>query len=729
MKATLSISLLILVAVTAVFLSTGCDRMDGEKSDNLPPIVRFVNTPQDRDSFSYAPDVYWDAYDPDGLISGYEYYDDTTQAARDAHRDNRLREYVAGIPAGSWVYTTRTQEKIYLGTEVGQISEHVFFIRAIDNLGKRSEAAARTFFRSNQAPNAPRLKCALCDTTYEINAAIPDTLLVGDSTSIVYPGIELLWQGSDPDDRDLAKIPLQFRWVLVRTRDFDGNSLSDTVRHPIFDDSNHVVGYEGGWSDWTGLTSVIFFGMFNPDTLKTGDYEFLLQVRDDGLTSAETTAHLTFVAIRPTFHKQLLLVDENKTPTAPELAQRGARSDLAIMAFYNQILPEAFNIAEELRLAAYQEAIPHSLAWDPSQVDVYRIGDINNGRAIPYRLIADYRWVWIIDDDNADNSNFDGVLLRQKILSSYLDVGGQLQISGRRVLNGSYFNSGCGIVAAGQETGVFFSQYFNMFTFCAKPRWSLGTDGPPEFQGATTPDLFLPDLEIDSALCWDSLLWGPNRRYEHLPEIDYFSRVATQQGFDFSQSLYNYNSATSDTSEYAYERTGVDCAVISSTSSRAYLSPLPEDSTTVLQATRIYNRTRNCYGEFLWTDQGNGASENPWRIVVSTPEQYGRWLTEDTLEVDYSFVPISHNHNKPVAVLFQRQQGSFSEEDDGRFRVELVVRYRTALFTFPFSFMDTTPVPIQGFGLRNPVAVVIANQILYFNQPIYLQPFEFEGGG
>ncbi len=795
----------LLLAIAGLMVATSsCDRTTGSEDANQSPTVNFVNTPQDSTEFSFAPIVYWIGYDADGLISGYEFHDDTSTAAREAYQNNTLAAYVATLGPEDWVYTTRTQETIYLGTQVGDTTDHIFFVRAIDNRGARSkneDVRARVFFRTNQAPFAPRLKWALADTEYVREMHIPDTLFLGDTTTIVYPGIEILWQGSDPDDKDLVVIPLEFRWVLVRVRDFDGNALSDTIRHPILDDSNHVVGYEGGWSDWTDLNSVIFYAGYNPDTLETGDYEFTLQVRDDGLTPAELPATLTFTAIRPTFEKQLLVIDENKTPSQVERDRNGARSDLGIMAFYHDVLPDAFNTAEELRiLQGLQELIPYSLAWDPSTVDFVRIGDTNPaGARVAYREIHRYKWVWVINDDNPD-PGFATVEDRQDVLARYMDVGGQVMISGRRVFNGGHAMNGCGTVASGDANGAFFARYFNLFTFCAKGRYTA-SEGTPDFKGATTPDPFLPDLKLDSALCRDSLQWGTNRRFSRLPEIDYFSRVQTQSGFDFSQSLYNYESASVETvvvrdnvgcdvisstettvsvappenyrqylnavrvfnftrgcnaeytgngfesgrtvllcslpggcgswsasdslqvdySFFAYERKFVDCDIYTSTPSRAHLELLDGDST-ALSASRIYNRTRNCYGEFLQTQQ----DFSRWLIIVSTPESQGRWQDDDTLEVDYTYIPVSHNHNRPVAVVFQKQEGSFVGDEFGGFRITLQARFRSALFTFPFSFMDTTPVDIPFLGPKNPIAVVIANEILFFNQPSVQSIIEFD---
>ncbi|MBI5058175.1 hypothetical protein HZB60_00155 [candidate division KSB1 bacterium] len=708
----------------AVFVFDGCDRLTGDANPNAAPDVRFVNTPMDTSTFNYAPIVYWIGYDSDGLISGYEYYDDSTEAAREAYRQDRttpgtLKAYIDAIPADDWVRTSRTQETIYLGTAAGETKEHVFIVRAIDDKEARSLPKVRTYFRTNVAPDPPLVKWSQSadEVAFARVIVIAETLFWGDTVSTTYPGIEFLWQGNDADSRDLNIIPLEFSYALVRLP-------NDTIPHPIYGDSLNIVGYEGGWSPWSEDASVVFFGQ------ETGDYVLTLRVRDDGLTLChpDSFAYAYFKAIKPTFAYQLLIVDETSIPTNNELNLFGARNADSVMAFYYDLVPQAFHIAELFRSMAYDSLIPTPFedyeiqpAGSGAQVQEFDNKNVNDGHTIPYGLIGQFKWVWVIHDNNANNTDDIGVDARQHVMDRYLRVGGQIMLSGRRLFSGGYLLAEGGEQPlSAQDNGTFFTTFFNLNTVSAKSQWGTAQP-PPEFSGATTSNTFLPDLKVDTAVC-ASLNWR-GRHFPNLTEIDYFSRATSQTSYDLSLTLYDYNSATRDAS---YDTTNVDCRVHASSPSVAYLQPAPGHNI-IFQVDRIFNVTRDVYAQFLWMDHG-GPFDSA-RIVCSTPEQAGAWLTSDSLQVDYVFSPISVNHNKPVACHFQKHEVVQTRDprNPNAFLFQLAVLYRTSLFTFPFSFLDTTEQEIlPQFGPMNPVAYMVANEIINFNLPRNLGDFNFD---
>lgn len=717
MKNTKIVLLVVTALITAVCFYS-CNRLDGTESDNAAPEVRFINTPFDSTGFNYAPIVYWIGYDSDGLISGYEYFDDSSQAGREAYRagDAALLAYINSLSPETWIQTARTEETVFLGTVEGEIKEHVFILRSIDNKGARSGPKVHTFFRTNLAPFPPELKWAQGRPDYNNDYPVADTLFWGDTITTTYPGMEFLWKGADPDSRELNVIPLEFSYALVRIRDANGDEVRDTVPYPIYNDSSRVIGYGQGWSPWTGLTSAIFFGQ------ETGQFEFTLRVRDDGLTMChpDSFGHSTFYAIKPTFSKQLLIINENSACTAPERANFGCCEADSIMAFYERMLPEAYSIAELLRAAVYDSLIPEPLE--------YRFGDnvqIFNGTqdcqstgTYPYQLMGQFKWIWWISDDNCNNSDFTGTTARLTALSRYLDVGGSMIMSGRRFFNSSYAISGC--PASANDRLDFFERYFNINGVCASTTRNLA-DGA-DFVGASTGDQFLPDFSIDTMkVC--SLRWA-SRRVCALPGIEYVSRAISQNSFDFSATLYTYESNTVDAS---YDTTNVDCIVHASTPSRAELRALP-GHTTIFSVNRVYNRTKGVFGQFQYLNQAVVQGRNTAIIVCSTPSEAGQWLTTDTLEVDYTFSPVSESHNRPVGVFFQKHSTVQElNQFTGEFSFSLQVRYRTALYTYPISFMDDTPIQVFGFPFPiNPVAFMIANHIIQFNSPRDLGNFDID---
>lgn len=714
--------LMALVAVTALLFVGGCDRLKGDENLNQAPDVRFINTPFDSTSFSYAPTVYWIGYDPDGLISGYEFFDDSSQAGRDAYRagDAALAIYVGNIADDQWVHTVRTQETIYLGTVEGETKEHVFFLRSIDNKGERSQPKVRTFFRTNQAPNPPELKWSQGEEDYAHDYPIPDTLFWGDTLTTTYSGIEFLWRGSDPDSRELNIIPLEFSYALVRVRDENGAAVSDTVHWPIYNDSARVIGYGNGFTPWSGLTSVTYFGQ------ETGEYQFTLRVRDDGLTlcAVDSFATASFYAIKPTFDKQLLVIFECSTLSGADRNNFGGREPDSILADYNEIIPTAYQYAELMRqnFAGYDSLIPYPLeARMGDNVVIWReTQDCASTAKYPYYLMGQFKWIWWISDDNCANADFPGTEERVLALSRYMNVGGNLLMSGRRYFGSSYFYGGCPGTNGFDD---FFATYFNVNGLCAKPDRTINAGA--DFAGAITSDAILPDLTIDSSVVC-SLRWA-QRRSCALPGIEYVSRAVSQTSFDFSATVYNY---ASNTVGGNYDTTNVDCQVFNSTPSRVELLPA-ENHNTILAVHRVYNRTRGVSAQFQYLNSTIIQGETRPLIVCSTPSEAGRWLTSDTLEVDYTFSPVTQENNRPVGIFFQKH--SAVQEFDSRtneFRFTLQVRFRTALYTFPISFMDRRPVNIPGFPFPiDPVSFVIANHILQFNSPANLGEFNFDIGG
>ena len=307
-------NVLLLCAGLLFSLIAGCDRFkDDTPNANQAPTARFVNFPEDSTQFSYAPQVHWQGYDPDGFVTGFEYFDDASAEGLAAYRagDAAFQEYVDGLPDAAWLFTEAASGQIYLLTDIGEISEHVFMVRAIDNLDARSQVAVRTFFRTNLPPDTPKLRWSNSTSTdYEEHIAIPDTQMVGDTLTITYTGVRLLWQGSDPDSRSTNIIPLEFSYALV-------NALGDSIALPVRNDSNHVVGYRAGWSNWGGETQIALYG------LETGDYTFYLRVRDDGFTQSNTPGCAQFTVVNATLAGQLLIVSDAVTRLNHALAIPG----------------------------------------------------------------------------------------------------------------------------------------------------------------------------------------------------------------------------------------------------------------------------------------------------------------------------------------------------------------------------------------------------------------------
>ena len=172
--------LLIFFIVSTIILTglTSCDLMKGDENANQAPEIWFINVPIDSSEFSYAPEVHWQGYDSDGFVNGYEYHDDASVEAVEAYQagDATLQAYIDNLDESIWVSTDEASQVIYLLTEEGDTTEHVFMVRCVDNLGMHSEVKVRTFYRTNQRPNPPVLRWSLHDLRCDDGTDGYDTL-------------------------------------------------------------------------------------------------------------------------------------------------------------------------------------------------------------------------------------------------------------------------------------------------------------------------------------------------------------------------------------------------------------------------------------------------------------------------------------------------------------------------------------------------------------------------
>jgi hypothetical protein len=706
-------TLLILAALfAAVFV--GCDQYSDKAADpNKAPSVWFVNFPEDSSQFSYAPTIYWQGFDTDGFVTGFEFFDDTSAAGIAAYResDAAWMNYLSGIPASSWTWTDSASQRIYLLTEVNEISEHIFLVRSIDNIDTRSAIAGRVFFRSNQAPDTPKLRWAESDTTaYFANEMIPDTQLVGDTLTLTYAGIRLLWQGSDPDSRSTNIIPLQYSYALV-------NAQGDSIPLPARNDSNQVVGYQAGWSRWGAVSQIALFG------LETGDYTFYLRVRDDGFTESDTMGTCVFKVVKPHLTRTLLIVDENKNPSGIELVSGGINAD-TLLNFYkgpngnDGVVASAIEIANAL---APFVTIPGGDPLPPFDYNDIVWYDNRNGAKLPYDYISQFKAVWVINDDNPRNPERTGTVreVYNKVLSDYMDIGGNVMLSGRRV-----FSKSQDLNAGSAATNSFLRDYFNIYSVRPKAIYStatLPTSGIPDFEGAVASDPQYPDLEINPEMI-DRLVYISSG-VDYAPEIEYFGRSNAPPSFDFATTLYNYKSITANPDVYPNHREAVDCLVdndtLLATPETVVLIP-PDSLLPLLQATRIYNVTRDTEADFLYVrNTGTNPLQPRWRIFASIDVRQGQWTSEDVLEVSYNFIPLSADHDEPVGLNFVKYQGTIDIEINGnqvRTRIHATPIFRSCYFAFPLAYMKNDMYNHPILGDVPAVSLLLANQMLFFNQ-------------
>jgi hypothetical protein len=141
--------------------------------------------------------------------------------------------------------------------------------------------------------------------------------------------------------------------------------------------------------------------------------------------------------------------------------------------------------------------------------------------------------------------------------------------------------------------------------------------------------------------------------------------------------------------------------------------------------TRVYNQTRDVTGDVQYIDANvEDGIPNP-RVYVSIPSHAGAWENSDVLQCDYRYIPIAIDHDQPTGERFARMDGitDINIFEDGRIEINITGfnRFKTSLYTFPFSFIINDPEDVlwaPELGRVGPVSLLIATEFLWFRQNV-----------
>ncbi len=628
-----------------VIFYTGCGSLEGDENKNIPPNVDFVTVPVDGDTFNYAPYIYWRGNDPDGFVEYYSYADITDSAAF----INPIAFYNQ-IPDEEWTDTITTQARIYLLTETGEFQQHTFYIRCFDNDGAVSKPRYRTFYRTNEPPRVPEIGLVGAeDEEMGHSIYIADTLFSGTDITDTWGGIAFTWRGSDPDDRSLYKIPLQFQPILVK-------APGDTIfRRP--------------WSDDLGIVL---------SDLETGFYTLYVWSRDDGFTSSNAPARIEFNVIKPSFERRVLFYLEANSPIPiPPMD--------TLKTFYKRLLDDVYGAnatadTVDIRFLVNRQIGTRS-TW------------------LSKSLINRYRMIILATDQFRLNpaETYDAVYVetRSKNLIDYLKVGGRVWYMGRLVGDG-VLNLG---TPANRTNGyILMDEYLmadSISSICNHnlPNWIVGS-GPNSRAKAdfvrTRPALpNFPEIHYDiskvrynafNRFYVDSLNYGMTgaeiiARKTGAETTQYYVSVTSEDSIRNRATVVAEASTVISTGilwegteleyEFDYPPTRTRCYI-----QTVHENVYPDSVSRVLNATLQLAGYNNYEGEPVLVNNNI--------IFVSYPE--GReWSEQDSLIVDYKYNPLTRFHLKPCEIRFERietSQLTFSQ-----------LRFRTAFTTFSYYFM------------------------------------------
>jgi len=279
---------MIAVAVLAAALG-GCTSSgpEGDVAENLAPVVWLSSAPPEGTTEKYTIHLYWGGWDPDGLISHFEYSVTNNagglfQPADTTGPDKWHRVYANdstfSFSADSLVETNPTTQRAEFQRS------HTFFIRAVDERGKASiEPAHRSFTARTLSP------------TVSIQVPVRNNL----NAAIVPPITTFRWKAVDYIFNEVStQPPDSVQWALLSTSLFDSRTgrsqwqeATDFLRKApyIFEPSPKAYGgiysrrdSDDAWQPWIFYNAPGDTGKFwTTGVVDFGDYIFAMRAKDE----------------------------------------------------------------------------------------------------------------------------------------------------------------------------------------------------------------------------------------------------------------------------------------------------------------------------------------------------------------------------------------------------------------------------------------------------------------
>ncbi|MCK5833494.1 hypothetical protein KAH81_07475 [bacterium] len=495
------------IAVLIMAMLNGCG-YQGEQNTNIDPIVILYNNPIDGDTLGAAPIICWQGFDTDGKVYDYEYIDLPKQqtgsdqgvpdsvfnALKDDPTLLAQQTFVLNQSGDSifWTETDANCDTIFLSLLVqDELTEHLFCVRALDYEGANSDIQCGTFYRSNLPPDT-------CEITTEDFDGGEFWCL--DDTTYSWDGIKVSWRGTDPDN----SILLEYKWFLENTADnvIALSSLSE-------DSIGGVISGFDEYDGWIRNTSTMMKG-----NVPTGEYRFIIQVRDDAFYSGVADTAIIQIA-HPSF-------DISRESVLEQYADGTYPNHKVLLIDQNESWFYMFDDLSNVR--QYYTDVLQGLKSDGIIADWDSVTSGYADLEVDRTVLSEYNILYILDQDGSYNFKMDEGFLNE--IMEYIKVGGRIIVDGRDCFNKE------------SDSWAFVPSY-NFFGIAedfgegyARAIFSYGS------RNTSLPASEYPDLVIDSSLV-------PDGQIPYVKRLG--SRPPSYGGSPYTQILYNFGlSATAD---------------------------------------------------------------------------------------------------------------------------------------------------------------------------------------
>lgn len=607
-----------------VMITSLKDPDDSDSSDEYfrtsLPGVMIYDPPSDITSSRYKVQWYGNSNDETGLI--YHYCLTTDTAMSDSVALSSLDGTLWNSTSDNFAWVSFPMEPLnsdkifeYDGyyeiegiTETVRIVYSKMFLYGIDEYGSVGEVGSKVFGRINRKPKHPMVY----SEKLNLNGYDAYWMTVGpDSVQMILPeetdfwkAFDFKWTGQDPD---LSALFLEFRWELFER--------TDSGLIP-------VTGSDGWSADY--ISKSLSGEIYNHN--RNGKYRFVVRVRDDALEESENPSTINFEVFAPEFDKGILLIDDTDPELypPPSYITMGNPDAAAVTEFYKDLLE--YSGFEPMETAS-DSLRGYTIKKFTSEIDTtgweYTWGDHDGDPETPAVIIdstavmrayyspdikelTGYRLVILASEDrsNARGIDFEGrppFVGYAHTLSQYLDVGGDVFVTGPSVLMGKLYTSPDqlpinnylapfnyvfdGFLDPDQrlstDVEIFFNKYFGIYSMEFPEQktyytWNSDNQLCPDhfltdnydFIGAkvnsSLGDFMLNSLRIDSTrvnMAWWNKLIGS--RSQELALKDNGSVFTGVPSFEIHQGeiIYSYQSIYDiepQDENYSYEINGAD---------------------------------------------------------------------------------------------------------------------------------------------------------------------------
>lgn len=522
------------------------------------------------------PRIYWFGTDVDGRVSAFEYAVVPTDslAAHPAGLPTvrggtgnveplRFLDTDNTAPADSldWIellppnLVQSATVFLFADIDTSVALDQFLFVRAIDNLGLRSDVAYARFSRQNHPPET----YINLDTLEVIQLNVQSPKIIRSrkyfslpQSTATYPGIQIGWFGSDSTDYPDEQPPFDFNWVLYGPYPDQVSALPDSSKLLRTNDNLGTPRIE-----WTTEDRHTFFN------LRTGWYVFEVRARDDAFVADPNPTIARFEVVEPSFHKDFLLMDatnwtNGRLLNAGSYFLRGARCDSLLVDTLRQFY-------EDLFTGQGYEFNPALDFW-VRQLD----NSPDSYAPLPDRdIMGQYKAVILFDEDLQVTMDIDNDIREYRtVLSEYLNVGGRVILIGRNLFGESVTGwTATDPPLEAQLTGADFGfNYFGVTHMYFPGSLSSALTAPPlialdisDFTGTLALDPTYPEVSVDtirtllmSQLPTEALLsrvpdcdsTTDNSEWVWIPDVNWIG-IDRNRG---AEGFYQFNSVEPNTS-------------------------------------------------------------------------------------------------------------------------------------------------------------------------------------